>query len=219
MTEIAIVNIEQSLTVMQVEILSRFVSAERQNQIKKFHFFQDAQYSLIGELLARAEICIRTGLSINSIVFLKNGFGKPFIENAPQLHFNISHTANYVACVLDDQPVGIDIEEIKDSDIKIAERFFAPDELAYILEGSELDQNIRFIEIWTMKESFIKREGGGLSIPLRSFSVLGEKTDQKKYFHKIYKDEHVISHVCSTSDTFPKVKIMTVLDLVKFFGI
>jgi len=74
--------------------------------------------------------------------------------------------------VLDDQPVGIDIEHIKQIEIKIAKRFFAPDELVYVVSADDSLLAQRFYEIWTKKESRIKWEGRGLSKSLPGFSCL-----------------------------------------------
>ena len=53
-----------------------------------------------------------------------NAYGKPFLINAVEIHYNISHSGSYAACVVADLPVGIDIEQIKSADITIAEHFF-----------------------------------------------------------------------------------------------
>lgn len=36
--------------------------------------------------------------------------GKPFLSYRPSLHYNISHSGEYVVCILADQEVGIDIQ-------------------------------------------------------------------------------------------------------------
>lgn len=55
-------------------------------------------------------------------------YGKPFLLNSPHIHYNVSHTGDYVFCALADEPVRIDVELIKSVDLKIAKRFFAVDE-------------------------------------------------------------------------------------------
>lgn len=69
--------------------------------------------------------------------------------------------------------MGVDVERIRSADLKIARRFFTDNEYRYITKtGSDID--IRFFEIWTKKEAFIKYIGKGLSIPLNSFDVFDE---------------------------------------------
>ena len=98
----------------------------------------------MGDVLARSEISQTTGLANKQLEFSTNNFGKPFLFNNSHIHFNISHAGNYIACVVSDQPVGIDIELINPVDIKVAERFFTSDETAYIKDG---EQEQRFYEV------------------------------------------------------------------------
>ncbi|MDR2707836.1 MAG: hypothetical protein LBB87_03710 [Nitrososphaerota archaeon] len=93
------------------DILHSLVSLEKQARIKRFCSFRDAQNSLLGDVLARVEICRVTGMSNRQLEFAVNACGKPFLANNSHIHYNISHTNHYVACVISDVPVGIDIEE------------------------------------------------------------------------------------------------------------
>lgn len=40
-----------------------------------------------------------------------NSQGKPYFSSNCEIFFNISHSSNYVACVIGNRPVGIDIEK------------------------------------------------------------------------------------------------------------
>ena len=138
------------------------------------------------------------------IDFLSRLFVIKYILNKP---FNVSHTGNYVACALSDEPVGIDIEQMRPSDQKIAERFFTLDERAYI---SANDSTASFYEIWTKKESRIKWEGRGLSKPLPSFSVFEPDTNEpnQPVYHRAFQNGETICHVCSAKQTELSVEIM-----------
>ena len=157
------------LTQSEFEALLPLLSPDKQERIKRYHFFRDTRNALLGDILARTEICRATGLSNRQLDFSTNEYGKPFLTNNPHIHHNISHAGHFIACAVADEPVGIDIELIKPIDMKIAERFFTKDEVAYIQRNQ---QPHCFYEIWTKKESRIKWEGKGLSKPLPSFSVL-----------------------------------------------
>ena len=54
--------------------------------------------------------------------------------------------------------------------LDLAERFFAPHEAAALRRVDASDRPARFLEYWTLKESYIKARGLGLAIPLASFS-------------------------------------------------
>lgn len=216
---VVIVKIDLNLTQKQFDALLKYVSPEKISRIRKFHFFRDAQNTLVGDVLARMEIGRRTGLSNDQLLFIRSEYGKPFLIDKPRVHFNISHTGTYVTCVIDNEPVGIDIEEIKNIDLKIAERFFAPDEISYILTGNFDLQIKRFFEVWTMKESHIKWEGRGLSKPLPSFSVFSLHDNPKLYYHCVYEDKEVIAYVCTLKREAPTIKMISISELLNYFNI
>ena len=130
-------------------------------------------------LLTRA--LVRTTLSRYAPVspadwrFTENAHGCPFIaaEQAPEeLHFNVSHTHGLIVCaVTRGRALGVDIEyEPRDSrTTKIADRFFAPPEVAALHSLPEAAQRERFFCYWTLKEAYIKARAMGLAIPLKQF--------------------------------------------------
>ena len=202
------------LTKDEYAALLFLVSPEKQERIKKFHFEQDAQNCLLGDVLVRMEICHITSLSNKQLEFSVNEYGKPFLVNNPRIHFNISHSGNYIACAIDDEPVGADIELLKTANMKIADRFFTADETTYI---KKINQNYRFFEIWTKKESYIKWEGKGLSKPLTSFSVFNTHIRGSLYFHNVYFDGSALCYVCTAKKTKPKTTIMGNAEFLSLF--
>ena len=211
MFEITILNIITNLTQYEFNTLMHLVSKEKQDRISKFHFLRDAQNCLLGDVLTRIEICRRTDLINKQLEFSTNEYGKPFLINDPHIHFNISHAGNCVAFAIADVPVGIDIEIIKPIDLKIAERFFTPDEIEYILSG---DQIQRFYEVWTKKESYIKYDGKGLRTPLPSFSVF-EPCEQRIAYQGVFQNVESICHVCSKKKRNPTIDIMDTVAFLK----
>lgn len=104
-----------------------------------------------------------------------NRFGKPFIADPPEcrhLRFNVSHCDGLIAiAVEEDTDVGIDVERIRPMPdlLAIAQRFFAApevDDLRALPESARLE---RFFQYWTLKESYIKARGQGLSLGLDRF--------------------------------------------------
>lgn len=112
------------------------------------------------------------GLKGKELTFLKNEDGKPYIAEYPGLYYNLSHSKEYVALVMDEYPVGIDVEGLRVGYQKLVSRFFAEDEIAS-LRDSWSDQ--LFTKLWTRKESYLKSTGYGMRMPLKGFSTLGEQ--------------------------------------------
>jgi 4'-phosphopantetheinyl transferase len=109
--------------------------------------------------------------------FATNEYGKPSIENIdPQvqaLSFSLSHTRGCVACAITSNvPLGVDVERIDQSKHvqEVADRYFSEEEAAWLCKCSDDLRNIRFAELWTLKEAFLKAMGLGLSGPLTDVS-------------------------------------------------
>lgn len=95
--------------------------------------------------------------------------GKPYLCGG-EAYFSLSHSGDRVAAVICDREVGLDIQERREYNPKLAERFFAPDERRYVEYST--DKAAAFTELWSKKESYIKAIGTGLAMPLNSFSVV-----------------------------------------------
>ena len=65
-------------------------------------------------------------------------------------------------------------------DYLIAARFFSAPEVAWLHECAEGERQVRFVELWTLKEAYVKAIGTGLSQPLNSF---GFTIDSNRQIH------------------------------------
>lgn len=166
-----IVKIDVNLEKEHFNRLLVYVSDEKKGQIHRFYHFEDSQRALIGNVLARYAICKSLHIKNTDIVLGKNQYGKPLLLNPSEIHFNISHSGSWVVCAASNSPVGIDVEVIKPIDFEIAKRFFSKDEYTALMNQPSDERQAYFYKIWTIKESYIKAEGKGLSIPLDSFTV------------------------------------------------
>lgn len=152
--------------------LCLLIDSEKKDKIKKIINKKDKIRALLGEILIRTIFIEKIKISNECIKFEKNKYGKPYLKDYPNFNFNISHSGEYVLCAVDNKPIGIDVEEIKYIEYEmIAKNFFTTGELDYILNQNFDFQLNRFYEIWTLKESYIKCLGQGLSISLKSFYI------------------------------------------------
>lgn len=90
-------------------------------------------------------------------------------------HLNLSHSGDYVICAVSNRPIGCDIEKIKEAPVKVAERYFAKSEAEYLKSLDEEEQDEEFFRLWTIKESYTKMNGRGLSMGLKTFEVIFEE--------------------------------------------
>lgn len=91
---------------------------------------------------------------------------------AERLQFNLTHCKDFAACaVCLDEPVGVDAEPLeRRTNLEIADRFFAPTEVAQLRKQPEPRQPLMFLRFWTLKEAYIKARGMGLALPLEKFA-------------------------------------------------
>ncbi|MBM7624592.1 4'-phosphopantetheinyl transferase family protein [Sporohalobacter salinus] len=147
------------------------ISLEKQNKAKKFLKKKDAYRTIIGEILIRSLIYNEFKIKNQNIIFKKNDYGKPFLKDYPEFHFNVSHSGEWVVCAVSDRKIGIDIEKIDFIDFKIAQNFFTKEEYNNLMSKNKKDRLEYFYYLWTSKESYIKAVGKGLSISLDSFII------------------------------------------------
>lgn len=204
-----------------------FISIEKQERIKRFKSFKDAQRCLFGDLLPRYAICKSMGIENSQLKIDSNKYGKPIILEPQGVHFNISHSGDWVVCAVDNKPVGIDIEYIKPTDLKIAKRFFTVDEYNDLINKDRENRIKYFYILWTLKESYIKAIGKGLLIPLNSFSFRIENEDiiintqnefDSCFFYQYEVDRKHIISVCGVNNEFkPYIKEISVSQLFSSF--
>ena len=134
--------------------------------------------------------------SYERAVFAKNEHGKPYIIGHP-IHYNISHSGQYVALVTAEREVGVDVQEKRAARMEsVAKRFFAEEEWQAVSEcESEEDKRDLFYRIWCRKEAYGKYLGIGLSNNLMGSNVLEELENIK--FHDLEIIENYQISICS----------------------
>jgi 4'-phosphopantetheinyl transferase len=141
---------------------------------KKFRNNTAMQHSLLGELLVKMVLTINFQLSKEELVFAYSDHNKPFLIQRPNLHYNISHSGEWVVAAFSELPVGVDIEKVKKANLTVADRFFSTEEKSFIQNMEAAERDEWFFNFWTVKESYLKAIGTGLTKPLSSFSVYFE---------------------------------------------
>lgn len=159
--------------------------------------------------------------------FSTNAYGKPYITNVgyEDVFFNLSHTEKMVVlAIAHKQEVGIDIEHLDTSIdcMEVASAFFHPDEIERLNVPTPELKTKHFIQMWTLKEAYVKARGKGLSLPLNSFAVdltlpyklvnHGTNGAVTKYWHfwqKQLEHRHIVAMVQASEETcfIPQVKI------------
>ncbi|MGI6006372.1 MAG: 4'-phosphopantetheinyl transferase family protein [Ruminococcus sp.] len=98
--------------------------------------------------------------------------GKPFFRNYPHIHFNISHSGEYVVCALGPEELGIDIERYREVNYRRVGRKFLTEEEWIIWEKSP-DPRKYFFDQWVRREAYLKWKGRGIGTDLRMLAFDG----------------------------------------------
>jgi 4'-phosphopantetheinyl transferase len=142
----------------------------------RFVFERHRHQHLVTRALLRTTLSRYAPVAPEAWRFVENAQGRPAIDSpadARGLRFNLSHSDNLIAClVARDVDVGVDVEDTSRpvEYLTIGERFFSPTEAAELASLPAERQGARFFQYWTLKESYIKARGLGLSLPLSAFS-------------------------------------------------
>jgi 4'-phosphopantetheinyl transferase len=112
-------------------------------------------------------LLLEKGVVYSSEPVIRNPWGKPCLKNYPNIHYNISHSADLVACVISDtSTVGIDVEKIREFNSYAANRVCSSEELSRVYSNNDCKRE--FFRYWTLKESYIKAIGKGISHPMKN---------------------------------------------------
>jgi 4'-phosphopantetheinyl transferase len=171
MVEIDAVNLATPIPPETFRRWLAFVGPERREAIARFRFVEDAQRSLVADLLARTVIGRRLGRTNDEIIFVREPNRKPRLKEAGGFEFNLSHSGDWVVCASGFGPVGADVEKIRDFEWDDLKDTLSADEQGQIDPVSRKDWRTVFAAHWTIKESYLKALGEGLSIPPSELSA------------------------------------------------
>lgn len=180
------------------------LSTARRAKVDEQHFMEDKRRSLgAGMLLERG--LSDYGLKGEETDIACGAYGKPYLKNRPDIHFNLSHAGDRAAAVFAASAAGCDIEREKTADMAVARRFFCQTEYEYVCRQGPSEQNRAFYRLWTLKESFVKTVGLGLSLPFNAFEIqfsggeaaVRQHVDMASYFFREYVlDEGYLLALC-----------------------
>lgn len=154
------------------------LSADEARRAERFLQPDDAARFVIGRTLARTMLSRYADVAPRDWPFVIDDHGRPELSErppgAPDLRFNLTHTAGLVACAVTvGREVGVDVEHIsRRITHEVPERFFSAREVADLRALPDADQHTVFFDYWTLKEAYIKARGLGLALPLRQFTFL-----------------------------------------------
>lgn len=184
-------DLDETLMEMYLKKLPDFMHQE----INRYQILNDRKTRLIARLMIKQYIQEKK-YSARIEDWQKGEHEKPFIPNGPE--FNITHSGEIVAVAFSDQPIGIDIERIKEIEIEGLSAYLHNEEKEYILKAKN-KQDI-FFTIWSKKEAYLKATTKGIIHELAATSVIGENiinNNQYWYFKELVIHPSYKCFICS----------------------
>ena len=170
-----------------LEAALKDISEQRREQALKFRHELGQRLCVLAYQLLKQGLREEYGITENPI-FEYNEHGKPSIVGHPEICFNLSHCKEAVVCVISDQPVGVDVESIREYKESLV-RYTMNDEEIREIEPSE-NPAATFIRLWTMKEATMKLIGTGISNDMKTV------IDTTKYKYTPVERQQYIYTIC-----------------------
>ncbi len=172
---------EQSVVVFDIALdnapitdLWSLLDQDERARADRFRFARDRSRFVASHGVLRLILAAELGTGANAIRIGCGQYGKPWLLDAPGLHFSLSHSGDRGLIALSfGVAVGVDLELMRpeiDADA-MATHFFSRAERA---ELGALPQELRvqgFFNGWTRKEAYLKGHGDGIAFGLDHFDV------------------------------------------------
>ena len=143
----------------------------------RFVFERDRELFIFSHGLLRLVLARYLDADARELRFNSSPGGRPelAIVGSLPIRFNLSHTDGLVACAVTRlADCGVDVESLGRVHYRdLIAVVLAPSEYAELMALDEGYRRDRFLEIWTLKEAYLKGRGLGLSHPLHTIAFSG----------------------------------------------
>ncbi|MBR1626078.1 MAG: 4'-phosphopantetheinyl transferase superfamily protein [Bacteroidales bacterium] len=129
--------------------------------------------------------------------------GKPYFKYNDKVHFSVTDSKDYIAVAVCDKRIGIDIEYLRKDKMHIAERYFHPNETAYLHNVTKEFSDAAFTQLWTIKEAYVKMTGTGIAGNFITKDLTPESFDYNQDFYRY--NSHIVSYFDTATEFFVSI--------------
>ena len=170
--------LEQVRNQALTDLYYRLLSPEERETVRKINSAEKRHESLVTKALARFVLARYCRIKPEAVRFAQGPHGKPAllpgISPLP-VRFNLSHCKGLVGCAVTlDADIGLDMEaQNRCVNLDLARRFFSQPEIMQLEKIQDPGaRQALFLQLWTLKEAYVKAVGKGLSMGLDQFSFV-----------------------------------------------
>lgn len=149
------------------------MSPEERRRQQRFRHEPSRQCHLVTRRLLRTTLSRLAERNPASWRFGTGPWGRPFLKNpCPKLmdmDFNVAHSRHKTVLALTfEGRIGVDLEPLQRrvDHHSVAQQFFHPTEQARLQELDEEQRRLRFLQLWVLKEAWMKADGRGIGAGL-----------------------------------------------------
>ena len=164
-----------AFTETEIAHLSRCVDTEEERRASNFHLPRDRHRFLSARGVLRHILAPYVDTEPGRLGFAYGPQGKPFLHRHPDVHFNLSHTADVLlVAVARGRRLGVDVEHIIPEAVvdEVIGTVSSEPERMILRDLDPIARQVNFSRLWTRKEAYIKADGRGLSLDLKCIDVL-----------------------------------------------
>jgi 4'-phosphopantetheinyl transferase len=151
---------------------ARVLSSDERRHWEALRLDRRRREYLLARAMVRTALSERSQRPAASWRFTANEHGRPEVDPPCGLHFSVSHCDRLVVCAVAERELGVDVEPLpRGAEIlDLARHVFSRAERKDLARIRDLTgRSEHAVVLWTLKESYLKARGIGLSVPLRSF--------------------------------------------------
>jgi 4'-phosphopantetheinyl transferase len=144
------------------------LTSEETARLAAFRFERHRLEYLVTRALVRSVLSAYRRLAPEEWRFRRTASGRPEVDPPCGIRFSLANSPAFVICAVSAHEVGVDVEAHARADdiVEVAPTVLSPRELQG-LNGLPRDAaRDRALALWTLKESYVKARGLGLTIPL-----------------------------------------------------
>lgn len=134
---------------------SKYLTNLEIENIERYKLEQDKVNHIISYLLPKIELAKKLNIKPEEIIILREEGKRPCFKDY-DYYYSVSHSDHFVAFVISNNNVALDIEHRQIKNIKVLEYVASKDEI------DEAKENDDKLALWTFKEAYSKYIGKGL---------------------------------------------------------
>jgi 4'-phosphopantetheinyl transferase len=167
----------------QLDQMLELLNTDERARSARFRRHEDRRTFITAHALTRLALSRHhPAISPSERTFEIGPWGRPQPTNPDigKLQVNLSHTSEMAAVVVADAiEIGVDVEYVTPDDwiYETINTVLSTDESTSLLRLDEESRRERFFLYWTLKESYIKARGMGISLPLTKISFAGSNSE------------------------------------------